>query len=295
MEKLQVLIIDDDRQIAEFFSTVLTLEDLSCEIVISAKDALKHLAASVPDLNLLDMRLGQEIGGEDILYQIRSNPRYDHTRVVVITAYPAIAEMVTNVADMILIKPVEVAHLKTMVDHMKSYGITPKRQPFRDPITLLFTREFFYTRLELALERSQRRKGFLFAVTIFQAQPVNLQMDEIDPSVQIRILEGLAERLKSSVRLTDTIARFAGWKFAVLLEELSKPEDIKAIIGRVQEKLSAPFYLDSNTFGVEVCFGAAIYHRGFHQPGDVLQVAERAMEQAKMSGKAGVYIASTPP
>ena len=294
MEKLQVLIIDDDREIAEFFSTVLTLEDMSCDIVLSAKDALKHLAASVPDLVLLDMRLGQEIGGEDILYQIRSNPRYDHTRVVVITAYPAIAEMVTNVADMILIKPVEVEHLKTMVNHMKSYGITPKRQPFRDPITLLFTREFFITRLDLAIERSRRRKDFLFAVILFQVQPANLQMDQMDPSVQIRILEGLADRLKESVRPTDTVARFSGWKFAALLEELTKPEDIKIIINRMHEALAAPFTLSSNTYELGVSFGAALHNRSYRQPEELLQVAERAMEQARSSGQNGVYIGSSP-
>jgi diguanylate cyclase (GGDEF)-like protein len=294
VENLQVLIIDDDREIAEFFSTVLTLEDMSCDIVLSAKDALKHLAASVPDLVLLDMRLGQEIGGEDILYQIRSNPRYDHTRVVVITAYPAIAEMVTNVADMILIKPVEVEHLKTMVAHMRSYGITPKRQPFRDPITLLFTREFFITRLDLAIERSRRRKDFLFAVILFQVQPANLQMDQMDPSIQIRILEGLADRLKNSVRPTDTVARFTGWKFAALLEELTKPEDIKVIITRVHESLSEPFTMSANTYEMGVSFGAAIHNRGYRSPGDVIQVAERAMEQARSSGQTGVYIGTSP-
>jgi diguanylate cyclase (GGDEF)-like protein len=294
VEKLQVLIIDDDQEIGEFFSTVLTLEEMSCEIVQSAKDALKHLAASVPDLILLDMRLGQEIGGEDILYQIRSNPRYDQTRVVVITAYPAIAEMVTNVADMILIKPVEVAHLKTMVAHMKSYGIAPKRQPFRDPITLLFTREFFLTRLDLAIERSHQRKDFLFAVILFQVQPAKLQMDDLDPSVQIRILEALAERLKNSVRPTDTLARFAGWKFAALLEELTKPKDMKVIINRVQEAMSQPFTWESRTYELGVCLGAAIHNRGYRQPEDVMQVAERAMEQARSSGQAGVYIANSP-
>jgi len=294
MEKVQVLIVDDDKEIAGFFGHVLTLAGHDCEVVLTAKDALDRLAASVPDLVLLDLRLGIEVGGEDILYQIRSNPRYDHTRVVVITAYPAIAEMVTNVADMILIKPVEVEHLKTMVNHMKSYGITPKRQPFRDPITLLFTREFFITRLDLAIERSRRRKDFLFAVILFQVQPANLQMDQMDPSVQIRILEGLADRLKDSVRPTDTVARFTGWKFAALLEELTKPEDIKIIINRVHEALSAPFTMSSKTYEMGVSFGAAIHNRGYRQPEELLQVAERAMEQARSSGQNGVYIGSSP-
>ncbi|HEX7567056.1 MAG TPA: response regulator [Anaerolineaceae bacterium] len=142
MEKLQVLIIDDDRDIAGFFSTVLSLLGHECETVLSAKEALTRLAGSLPDLILLDLRLGTDIGGDDILYQIRSNPRFDNTRVVVITAYPTIAEMVTNLADLVLIKPVEVEQLKTLIARMEVYEVGPKRSPFRDPITQLFNRDF---------------------------------------------------------------------------------------------------------------------------------------------------------
>lgn len=64
MEKLQVLIIDNDRDIAGFFSTVLSLLGHECETVLSAKEALTRLAGSLPDLILLDLRLGTDIGGE---------------------------------------------------------------------------------------------------------------------------------------------------------------------------------------------------------------------------------------
>jgi GGDEF domain-containing protein len=96
------------------------------------------------------------------------------------------------------------------------------------------------------------------------------------------------------VRPTDTVARFTGWKFAALLEELTKPEDIKIIINRVREAMSEPFIMTSKTYELGVCFGAAIHNRGYRQPEDVLQVAEHALEQARSSGQAGVYIANSP-
>src|SRR5512135_3619415 len=99
MNILQVLIIEDDRDTAGFFKTVLELVGFECEVIHSAKEALDHLAFNAPDLILLDIRLGIEISGEDILYQIRSNPRFDKTRVVVTTAYPWLAEPITNLAD----------------------------------------------------------------------------------------------------------------------------------------------------------------------------------------------------
>ena len=92
MIMLQVLIIEDDKDTAGFFKTVLELVGFECEIILSAKEALSTLAVSAPDLILLDIRLGVEISGEDILYQIRSNPRFDKTRVVIITGYPRLAD-----------------------------------------------------------------------------------------------------------------------------------------------------------------------------------------------------------
>jgi CheY-like chemotaxis protein len=118
MKTLQVLIIEDDKDTAGFFKTVLELVGLESEIILSAKEALDRLAFSAPDLILLDIRLGIEISGEDILYQIRSNPRFDKTRVVVITAYPRMAEPITELADLILVKPVEINQLKNLMQRL---------------------------------------------------------------------------------------------------------------------------------------------------------------------------------
>ena len=79
MDNFEALIIDDDKDIAAWYRTVLTLMGFEVETALSARQALACLATSVPNLMLLDLRLGQEIGGEDILYQIRSNSRFDHT------------------------------------------------------------------------------------------------------------------------------------------------------------------------------------------------------------------------
>jgi DNA-binding response OmpR family regulator len=103
VEKIRALIIDDDRDTANLFSTVLSLVGYECDVAYSAKTALAYLASNEPDIVLLDMRLGLEISGIDILYQIRSNPRFDKMRVVVITAYPHLAAPVHDLADMIML------------------------------------------------------------------------------------------------------------------------------------------------------------------------------------------------
>ena len=288
MQKLQVLIIDDDKETAGFFSTVLTMVGLECEVVLSAKEALIMLSVSVPDVILLDMRLGFEISGEDILYQIRSNPRFDNTRVVVITAYPTIAEMVTNLADLTLIKPVEVEQLKTLIERLGSLEVAPKHLPFRDPVTQLFNKEFFYSRLDLAVERSKRRPDFNFAVAVLSVA-IDGETD-LRLEVQKSILAQVAERLKRYLRPTDTVARFSGRKFATLNEELNNPEDIRIVIKRMQEILAEPVHVGSETYRLVVNFGAVVYTRRYKEPRAIVDAAERALEAAKISGQASVCI-----
>jgi GGDEF domain-containing protein len=272
MEKVQVLIIDDDKEIAGFFGHVLTLAGHDCEIA---------LTATVPDLVLLDLRLGIEVGGEDILYQIRSNPRYDNTKVVVITAYPTIAEMVTNIADLILIKPVEMDQLRTLVARIQSLEPGPRQSHFRDPISELYTKEFFYSRLEFAYERGRRRPEFLYAVIVYEIQLEGRLANQADPEVLIRLMEEIARRMHRSLRPLDTIARLTGWKFTTLLEELKKPSDVNVVVARVREIFSEPYEIMSRNYHLTVKLGAAINNPLYKHPRTILEAAMSALQTSQ--------------
>ncbi len=275
---MQVLIIEDDKDTAQLFSTVLGLVGFHCEIVLSGKEALARLAASEPDLILLDMRLGVEISGEDILYQIRSNPRLLDTRVIIITAYPAMVEPINNLADLILTKPIEVEQLKTLAQRMGSLEIAPKRLLFHDPVTELFNQEFFTTRLELAFARAKRRSDFLFAVIVFDLRLLGEQPgDQINPDVSYTVLREVARRLSQHVRPTDAIARLSGWKFASLHEDLKHEEDIRIILNRLRETLSQPYQVDDRLYKLAIRAGWAIHDRDYENPQEILKRADQAL------------------
>ncbi len=280
MEKLKVLIIDDDRDIAGFFDAVLSLIGHECETVQSAKEAFVRLAASEPDLVLLDLCLGSEIGGEDILYQVRSNPRFDHTRVVVITAYPYHAEIISNLADLVLIKPVDVDQLKTLVERIASYDVGPRHSSLRDPVTQLFNREYFVSRIELAFDRVQRRPEFMFAVTVIQVSLEDENEPDLDPEAWVSLLQEISLRLKTHLRPIDAIAKFNGWKFGILNEELNKPENLSGILQRLQQAISQPVKLGDVTYTLKMKSGSAIYHRRFNQAIQLLDAAEQALEKS---------------
>jgi PleD family two-component response regulator len=270
----QVLIIEDDRDTAGFFKTVLELVGFECEIILSAKEALSRLSVCAPDLILLDIRLGIEISGEDILYQIRSNPRFDKTRVVVITAYPRLAEPITNLADLVLVKPVEIDQLKNLMQRLGTLDYKSKLQIYRDPVTDLFNEEFFMTRLELAFERAKRRADFYFGVIAIYFELEAGEGAEVSPDATLAILREIAGRLKKFVRPSDAVARLAGWKFATLHEDLHDPEEIQFIVKRLNEKLSHPFEVDDQTYAVKFELVPVVHSSLQRKPGEILNAVQ---------------------
>ena len=275
---LQALIVDDDKDTARFFGTVLGLVGFEVEVVLTAREALAQLASLVPDLILLDMRLGYELGGGDILFQIRSNPRLDKTRVIVITAYPAMADSISNLADLVLLKPVEVEQLKQLAERLGSFDVSPRRAPFRDPVTELFNREFFITRLELAFERAKRRKDFLFAVTMYHMHVAESLEENLTTEASIQILQTIARRFIINLRPTDTVAHIGGWKFAVLNEDLREANDPAIINKRLREKLIEPIEVEGQSFSLIGRLGVVSYRPTYENPAQILEEAEKAME-----------------
>jgi GGDEF domain-containing protein len=101
----------------------------------------------------------------------------------------------------------------------------------------------------------------------------------------VAILRQAGERLRRALRLTDTIARFSGWKFATLHEELKKPEDIQVVQGRLAEKLSEPYQVR----GVEV---TVFRHRRPHLERCVPERAESAGIRTKARGGRVLHLLS---
>jgi diguanylate cyclase (GGDEF)-like protein len=286
MKKLQILIIEDDHDTANFYMQLLGLLGYETEAVLSAKAALARLAGFVPHVIFLDLNLGSEIDGEDILYQVRSNPRFDRTRVIVITAYPMMTRMISDLADLILIKPIDFDQLKVMVDRITSPLYDTKQLSFRDPVTNLFNREFLYVRLEHAYQRAYRRTDFLYGVVAFslssEAQ-ISLDAERVTWNL---LLREISMRLLQHLRPTDTLTRLSGWKYAVLLEELNDKDDIHPIIQRLEAILKAPFEIDGERYLFEVNFGEAVYDRNLQKPRELLDLAVRALEQAMSKSQA---------
>lgn len=280
MDKFHVLIVEDDKDTAAFFSVVLSLVGFECEMVYSGREAIARLAATQPDMVLLDMRLGQEITGEDILYQIRSNPRFVKTRVIITTAYPGMAQPITDLADLTLLKPIAMEQLQALSGRLAGAQPRSRQQYFRDPVTDLFNREFFLSRLEHACERSKRRADFRFAVLVFTLQVEAQNGEPVEPDDLNHVLRQICGRLIGAFRPTDTFARLDGVRFAGLFEELNQPADMDVLVERLQTAVAPLVVLGKRIFYVEARIGAALHQQRNQRAEDLLDAAEAALAQA---------------
>ncbi len=105
MTKPLAIIIEDDEGLTTIFAHALQKANYAVEVILDGRHAMKRLESRVPELVLLDMNLPY-VSGADILKAMRLDPRLAGARVVVATANPHMADEVTDLADLVLIKPV---------------------------------------------------------------------------------------------------------------------------------------------------------------------------------------------
>ena len=278
MEPTLALIIDDDKDTANLFRTILELVGFECQAAYSAKSALAYLAVKDPDIVLLDLRLGLELDGKDILYQIRSNPRLDKTRVIVITAYPGMLEQVDSLADLILLKPVEIEDLTTLASRLTQ--IRPKSYLFRDPVSGLYTLSFFMTRLEHTYERSRRNPELLFGMLAIEFRVSSEENEQLQEEDREQILKQVAEILNRDFRPTDTFGHIAGLRVAALYEDFKKPEDVHTVIQRLHNDLTLAVETRGCLWRVTPTIGAVLNNPRFQSPDEILKAAVSTLERA---------------
>lgn len=149
-----------------------------------------------------------------------------------------------------------------------------------DQLTHLPNRTLFYDRIHSAMARVKRHGGFfsLFYLDLDKFKAVN---DNHGHNVGDLLLEQVARRLEECVRACDTIARFGGDEFVVLLENIERPEQSQSVAEKIHEALSKPYLLANLSLVIEPSIGIAHFPLHGDNEKDLLRHADEAMYQHK--------------
>jgi diguanylate cyclase (GGDEF)-like protein len=161
---------------------------------------------------------------------------------------------------------------------------------WHDPLTKLPNRTLFLKKLEQALQRAKLESGYGFAILFLDCDRFKIINDSLGHFVGDELLVAIARRLQASLNFKDTLARFGGDEFAILLEDIT---DISMAIGtadKILHQLSVAFQLSRHEVFINASIGITWGETCYEEPEYLLRDADTAMYRAKALGKARYHV-----
>jgi len=260
--------LDKDYSLIEFPETGLVLTDQRASVIRpsdpSADPSEVRFLTSLGGTLMVQLPIvvsGESIGTVELLS--RSRETLDEWQL-------ALAQTMANEAGIML----ENARLYAEVRH----------RAFHDPLTGLPNRALLGDRLEHALRR-RRRSGKLIALLFVDIDDFKLVNDTFGHEVGDQVVTAVAGRLQGLTREGDTVARFSGDEFGILLEDLISPQAAEAAAARVIEAFQTPLETGDRQIPVSVSVGVGLGTASLRSAEELIRNADFAMYTAKQSGK----------
>lgn len=153
-----------------------------------------------------------------------------------------------------------------------------------DPLTGLSNRLLFNDRLEHAINHAERFHKCISIIfcDLDNFKPIN---DTYGHSVGDEILKYIGDALQEILRKDDTVCRFGGDEFVILVEDLESFEYLDEILQRINQLANTPYMIDGNSIKIGMSIGASIYPDDGQDAETLIKAADSAMYRAKNSGK----------
>jgi diguanylate cyclase (GGDEF)-like protein/PAS domain S-box-containing protein len=159
-----------------------------------------------------------------------------------------------------------------------------KSLAYHDALTGLPNRRLFQDRLSVAVaqaHRNSQRLAVLF-LDLDRFKPVN---DSLGHAAGDRLIQEVAERLRTCLREGDTVARLGGDEFTLLLPGVSQVVDAARVAEKVLDALRVPFLIEGRELSSTASIGISLYPEDGRDADTLVKSADAAMYRAKQQGR----------
>jgi diguanylate cyclase (GGDEF)-like protein len=153
-----------------------------------------------------------------------------------------------------------------------------------DPLTGLPNRILFGDRLTVALSQARRHQKKL-ATVFMDLDHFKVINDSMGHEIGDQLLRAVASRLLALVREEDTLARFGGDEFVLLVTGIAAAADAATISQKILDAIRAPFSLQGREISITASVGASVFPRDGADADVLIRNADRAMYRAKKRGR----------
>ena len=154
---------------------------------------------------------------------------------------------------------------------------------YHDALTDLPNQVLFKDRLKQAIALS-RRNDQLQAVLLLNLDRFKTINDSLGYTAGDRLLQSVAQRLTSCVRESDTVARFGGDEFAILLTQIPRTQDAANAARAIKQALDQAFIFEDQEIFVSSSIGISLYPNDGRDTAGLLKTAGVALDRAKVQG-----------
>ncbi|WP_339859871.1 putative bifunctional diguanylate cyclase/phosphodiesterase [Pseudohongiella acticola] len=159
-------------------------------------------------------------------------------------------------------------------------------QAYHDILTRLPNRSLFKDRLSVAITHAQRSQEKL-AVMFIDLDRFKVINDSLGHTMGDRLLQSVSQRLLSCVRKGDTLSRFGGDEFTLLLPNIKNESTALQVAEKMLESIKTPFEIAGHEIYIGASIGIAVYPDAGEDIEALIKNADIAMYRIKSSGKNG--------
>jgi len=172
------------------------------------------------------------------------------------------------------------------ITEMRRMDAQLRHQAYHDALTGLPNRFLFNDRLEQAIRQAQRNAGQL-AVFFLDLDRFKMVNDTLGHDIGDALLQGIAKRLSTCVRATDTVARLGGDEFTLIVSDIETPQDAALVAEKIMAALEPPLDLGGQEVATSPSIGIALYPEDGQGVQELMKRADTAMYKAKEGGRNG--------
>ena len=180
--------------------------------------------------------------------------------------------------------PPEFAMLAFEVSHWLQDEENISHLATHDPLTDLPNRTLLNDRIKINVSAVQRQQQAGFALQLLDLDGFKKINDSLGHIGGDKLIKEVAERLKSVVRGSDTIARIGGDEFAFILSGISEEKGTEIVVRKILTAMQRPFRIEGKNLYITASIGMAIYPEHGKDPVSLFKHAEMAMYSAKEAG-----------